>query len=122
MVDYVGQTLVTPFGLKTLAAGSPGYCPTYGPGNQSVRDEAYHQGTVWPWLIGPYIDAHLKVYYDKAAARKLLDPLLSDGLIQYGIGTLNEIFDAGEPYAPNGCIAQAWSVAEVLRVLTVLSV
>lgn len=122
VVDYVGQTLVTPFGLKTLAAGSPGYCPTYGPGNQSVRDEAYHQGTVWPWLIGPYIDAHLKVYYDKAAARKLLDPLLSDGLIQYGIGTLNEIFDAGEPYAPNGCIAQAWSVAEVLRVLTVLSV
>jgi predicted glycogen debranching enzyme len=121
VVDCVSKSLLTPYGLRTLAPGSPGYHPHYGPGNQSIRDQAYHQGTVWPWLIGPYIDAHLKVYNDKPGALKLLESLISQGLTQFGIGTLNEIFDAEEPYGPNGCIAQAWSVAEVLRVLSKLN-
>jgi len=72
---------------------------------------------VWPWLIGPFIDAHLKVYNDKVKARALLDTLTAKSLDKFGVGTLGEIFDGDPPHGPNGCIAQAWSVAEVLRVL-----
>ncbi len=115
VVETVTAHLLTPFGLRTLAPGSPDYRPHYGPGDQSTRDGAYHQGTVWPWLLGAFCDAHLQVYGDKAKTRALLDTLLSAGLTEYGIGTLAEIFDAEAPYAPNGCPAQAWSVAEILR-------
>jgi predicted glycogen debranching enzyme len=121
IVDQVRQLLLTPCGLRTLAPGAPGYQPHYGPGDQAVRDAAYHQGTVWPWLLGAFIDAHLKVYNDKAAAAALLAPLLKDGLPQYGVGTVGEIFDADPPHAPNGCPAQAWSVAELLRALVLVS-
>ncbi len=115
IVEVVSEHLLTPFGLRTLAPGSPDYHPHYGPGDGMARDGAYHQGTVWPWLLGAFCDAHLKVYGDKAKTRALLDTLLTTGLTEYGIGTLAEIFDAEAPYAPNGCPAQAWSVAEVLR-------
>ena len=115
VVEAVAEHLLTPFGLRTLAPGSPDYRPRYGPGDGATRDGAYHQGTVWPWLLGAFCDAHLQVYGDKAKTRALLDTLLSTGLTEYGIGTLAEIFDAEAPYAPNGCPAQAWSVAEILR-------
>lgn len=121
IVDYVGDILLTPFGLRTLAPGSPGYRAVYAPGDQLERDGAYHQGTVWPWLIGAYIEAHLKVYGDHSVARKALTSLLNEGMEQYGVGTVCEIYDADPPHHPNGCIAQAWSVAEVLRVLSMVS-
>jgi glycogen debranching enzyme len=80
-----------------------------------ARDAAYHQGTVWAWLIGPWIDAWLKVHPDDVdGARKFLTGCV-DALDAFGLGTIGEIFDAQEPYTPRGCIAQAWSVAEVLR-------
>ena len=80
-----------------------------------MRDAAYHQGTVWAWLIGPFIDAWLRVYpEDRAGARNLLKGLVPQ-LNEAGLGTICEIFDAEEPFTPRGCIAQAWSVAEMLR-------
>jgi len=117
IVEQVEEKLLTPVGLRTLAPGSPDYRAHYGPGDTFARDSAYHQGTVWPWPIGHFIDAHLKVYGDKARSRALLDGLLGPSLSRYGVGTVAEIFDADPPHAPNGCIAQAWSVSEVLRAL-----
>ncbi len=116
VVDAVAKHLLTPFGLRTLAPSSPEYRLRYGPGDPTFRDGAYHQGTVWPWLLGAFADAHLQVHGDKAKTRALLSSLLNDGLTEYGVGTLAEIFDGDAPYAPNGCPAQAWSVAEILRV------
>src|SRR5215475_4754706 len=106
--------LVTPVGLRSLAPGEPGYRDHYF-GDLRARDAAYHQGTVWAWLIGPWIDAWLKVHpEDRAGAREFLKGPLG-ALGEFGIGTIAEIFDAEAPYTPRGCIAQAWSVAEVLR-------
>jgi len=114
VLDVVEKKLVTPVGLRTLSPDSPDYKPIYA-GDLRSRDGAYHQGTVWAWLIGPFIDAWLKVHpHDRAAARKFLEVFpvhLSDN----GIGTISEVFDAREPHLAGGCIAQAWSVAEVLR-------
>lgn len=108
------RELVTPLGLRSLSRTHPDYKATYA-GDLRARDAAYHQGTVWAWLIGPFIDAWLKVHPgDLAGARRFLDAFpahLSDGCI----GSINEIFDAEAPFTPRGCIAQAWSVAEVLR-------
>jgi len=115
VVDAVAASLLTPFGLRTLAPGSPDYHGRYAPGDPTARDGAYHQGTVWPWLLGAFCDAHLKVYGDKAKTRALLGTLLNVGLSEYGVGSLAEVFDGDPPHAPNGCPAQAWSVAEVLR-------
>lgn len=115
VVDVVAEHLLTPYGLRTLAPGSPDYRPRYGPGDPTFRDGAYHQGTVWPWLLGAFVDAHLKVYGDKTQTRALLSTLLEDGLAEYGVGTLAEISDGDAPHVPNGCPAQAWSVAEILR-------
>jgi predicted glycogen debranching enzyme len=106
--------LLTPVGLRSLAPGHPDYKARYY-GDLRSRDAAYHQGTVWAWLIGPFIDAWLKVHPgDKTRARRLLDGFFPH-LGEAGIGTISEIFDAEEPYTPRGCVAQAWSVAEVLR-------
>jgi predicted glycogen debranching enzyme len=113
VVDVVSNRLLTPYGLRTLSPDHPDYKPTYA-GDLRARDAAYHQGTVWPWLIGHYIDARLRVYSDKAEARGLLRAF-ADHLRDAGMGTISEIFDAEPPYQPRGCIAQAWSVAEVLR-------
>ena len=121
IVDVVAEHLLTPFGLRTLAPGSPDFHAHYAPGDGAARDGAYHQGTIWPWLLGAFCDAHLKVYGDKAKTHALLGTLLTTGLSEYGVGTLAEVYDAEAPYAPNGCPAQAWSVAEVLRALALVS-
>jgi predicted glycogen debranching enzyme len=113
VVDVVYDKLLTPYGMRTLGADHPDYKRQYR-GNLRERDAAYHQGTVWPWLIGHFIDAYLKVRPDPVGARRLLSSFekhLSDA----GVGSISEIFDAEEPFRPGGCIAQAWSVAEVLR-------
>ena len=114
VLEIVERTLLTPVGLRSLAPSNPDYKPRYF-GDLRARDAAYHQGTVWAWLIGPFIDAWLKVHAkDVEGARHFLDgfkPHLADACI----GTISEVFDAEPPFTPRGCIAQAWSVAEVLR-------
>jgi len=114
VMRVVRDRLLTPVGLRSLAPGDPDYKEKYF-GDLRARDAAYHQGTVWGWLVGPYIDAWLKVYPDDVAgARRALDgfvPHLDDACI----GSISEVFDSREPFTPRGCIAQAWSVAEVLR-------
>jgi glycogen debranching enzyme len=113
VVDLVRKELVTPFGLRTLSADHPDYKAHYR-GNLRERDAAYHQGTVWPWLIGHFVDAFLKVHPDRATARSFLQGF-QDHLLDAGVGSISEIFDAEAPSQPGGCIAQAWSIAEVLR-------
>ncbi len=114
VVGAVEDKLLTPVGLRSLARGHPDYKPKYF-GDLRARDAAYHQGTVWAWLIGAMVDARLKLRPDdRAGGRRLLEGLLPH-LSEAGIGTISEIFDAEPPYTPRGCIAQAWSVAEVLR-------
>jgi predicted glycogen debranching enzyme len=111
----VRECLLTPVGLRSLSRDHRDYRAKYF-GDLRARDAAYHQGTVWAWLIGPFIDAWLKVHpEDRSGARKCLAgflPHLNEGCI----GSVSEIFDAEEPFTPRGCIAQAWSVAELLRV------
>jgi len=113
VVDTVAQHLLTSYGLRSLSPTHPDYCGHYG-GDRIARDGCYHQGTVWSWLIGPFVQAHLRVYQNPAIARTFLAPL-ADHLRDGCIGTLSEIFDGDAPFAPRGAFAQAWSVAEVLR-------
>ncbi len=114
VVEVVRRTLVTPVGLRSLAPGSPDFKAKYF-GDLRARDLAYHQGTVWAWLIGPFVDAYLRVYpADKIGARALLQGFVSH-LDVACVGQISEIFDAEPPFTPRGCVAQAWSVAEVLR-------
>ena len=119
-MQAVRERLLTPVGLRSLAPGDADYKSRYF-GDLRARDAAYHQGTVWGWLVGPYVDAWLKVYpNDLEGARRTLEgfiPHLDDG----AIGSISEVFDAEEPFTQRGCIAQAWSVAEVLRVWVKLS-
>jgi predicted glycogen debranching enzyme len=116
VVSAVRAKLLTPVGLRSLAPGEPDYKPHYF-GDLRSRDAAYHQGTVWAWLIGPFIDAWLKVYpKEREAARHFLDGF-EPHLAEAGIGSISEVFDAEPPFTPRGCVAQAWSVAEVLRAL-----
>jgi predicted glycogen debranching enzyme len=116
VVDACAQHLLTPHGLRSLAPDDPEYTGRYG-GSRHARDGAYHQGTVWGWLIGPFVEAHLRVYGDEAAARSYLRPLVRH-LGAHGLGSVSEIFDGDAPFAPRGCPAQAWSVAELLRMGT----
>jgi predicted glycogen debranching enzyme len=114
VLEVVKARLLTPVGLRSLAPGHPDYKPKCC-GDLRARDAAYHQGTVWAWLIGPFLDAWVKVHpEDQMGARRFLEGLIQE-LFDAGIGSLSEIFDAEPPYTPRGCIAQAWSVAEVLR-------
>ncbi len=113
MLQKVTETLLTPLGLRSLSPDDPSYCKHYN-GNQQQRDGAYHRGTVWPWLIGPYIDVHLSVYNDRATVRSLLQPLVQH-LWEACLGTISEVAEPETPFTPAGCFAQAWSVAEVLR-------
>ena len=114
VLETVCSRLLTPVGLRSLAPGHPDYKPKYY-GDLRARDAAYHQGTVWAWLVGPLIDAWLKVYPDDTAgARALLGGFIPH-LNQACIGSISEIFDADPPFVPRGCISQAWSVAEILR-------
>jgi predicted glycogen debranching enzyme len=120
VVDAVEARLVTPMGLRSLAPGSPGYAPRY-EGNSSERDARYHQGTVWPWLLGPFVEAWIRVRGSSDEARqearaRFVQPLLQ--LAEQTGGHLPEIADADPPHTPRGCPAQAWSVAEILRLET----
>jgi predicted glycogen debranching enzyme len=113
--QVVREHLLTPVGLRTLAPGHRDYKAQYY-GDLRARDAAYHQGTVWGWLVGPFVDAWLRLYPDdKAGARAAALDGFAIHLSNAGIGTLSEIFDAESPYLARGCMAQAWSVAEVLR-------
>jgi predicted glycogen debranching enzyme len=114
VLDVVQKHLLTPYGLRSLAPGHANYKSQYY-GDLRARDAAYHQGTVWAWLIGPFIDAWLRVYPDDfEGARKFLSGFPAH-LTDACIGSISEVFDADEPFIPRGCVAQAWSVAEVLR-------
>lgn len=119
IVQVLEDRLLTPFGLRTLDPGDPAYKGRYA-GTPAERDRAYHQGTAWPWLIGPFLTAFQKVQGKspkvQAALRAHLALLLTH-LWEAGLGTVSEIFDGDMPHDPRGCIAQAWSVAEILRVL-----
>ncbi|HTB14362.1 MAG TPA: amylo-alpha-1,6-glucosidase [Bryobacteraceae bacterium] len=114
VLEVVEKKLLTPFGLRSLSMDHPDYKAVYF-GDLRSRDAAYHQGTVWAWLIGPFIDAWLKVHpADRQGARRLLEGF-GKHLNEACVGSISEIFDGNSPYTPRGCIAQAWSVAEVLR-------
>jgi predicted glycogen debranching enzyme len=113
VVDVCARELLTSFGLRSLARNEPGYRGHYG-GTQEERDGAYHQGTVWGWLLGPFALAHLRVYRNPDLVMSFLRPMLAH-LDAAGMGTLSEIFDGDAPFTPNGCVAQAWTVGESLR-------
>ena len=118
VVAIVEEKLLTPFGLRTLSPDDNRYCGTY-TGPQSERDRAYHQGTVWPYLIGPFVSAYLKVNGSnsktKKAAARFIEPLLTNLTSDGCIGNICEIFDGDPPQRPKGCFAQAWSVAELIQ-------
>jgi len=113
VVDTCARHLLTSHGLRSLASFETGYQGHYG-GSLLNRDAAYHQGTVWSWLIGPFVRAHLRVYGDRRQARAYLIPLVQH-LSDHGLGSVSEIFDGDPPFTPRGCFAQAWGVAELLR-------
>jgi predicted glycogen debranching enzyme len=119
VVDVCAERLLTSHGLRSLAPGEPNYQGHYG-GDQRSRDAAYHQGTVWGWLLGPFALAHLRVYNDPPVALRYLEPLGSH-IGALGLGTLAEIFDGDPPHTPRGCIAQAWTVGEILRAWSTIS-
>jgi predicted glycogen debranching enzyme len=119
IVDVCAARLWTSMGLRTLSPDDPAYRGTYA-GDQTARDSAYHQGTVWPWLLGPFVRAHLRAYGDRERARTFVQPLI-DALDVGAIDTLPEIADGDPPHAPRGCPAQAWSVAELVAVLKMLN-
>ena len=121
VLDVVRERLLTPAGLRSLAPAEPDYKPRYD-GDLRARDAAYHQGTVWAWLIGPYVDAWLRVFPDdRASVHRLLEQFCSNHFSEACIGSISEVFDAEPPFTARGCAAQAWSVAEVLRVLVELA-
>jgi predicted glycogen debranching enzyme len=115
VLEAVQRELLTPVGLRSLSPRHPDYKPTYH-GDLLTRDAAYHQGTVWSWLIGPYVDAVLRVHEDVTSARRVLDGLIAH-LGENCIGFVGEVFDAEPPFGAGGCVAQAWGVAELLRCL-----
>ena len=118
VVNAVEAALYTPLGLRSLAPGEPGYVPHYG-GDPWHRDNAYHQGTVWPWLIGPFVEAWVRVRGEttdvKRLARQRFFEPLQIHLDEAGLGHVSEIADAEPPYTPRGCPFQAWSLGEMLR-------
>lgn len=119
IIDVVQKELLTPYGLRTLSKDDPRYMGVYG-GDRKSRDRAYHNGTVWPWLLGPFTTAFLKTkgyteYRREYALKNFLTPLLTERIFKSGLGALNEVFDGEPPHTPRGCIAQAWSIAEPLR-------
>ena len=122
VIDVIEWELLTPYGLRTLSPRDPNYHGHFA-GDASSRDGAYHQGTVWPWLLGPFLTAYVKVHggtepetqqVARGRADHFLDPLRAH-LLEGGLGQISEVFDGDSPHRPGGCFAQAWSVAEVLR-------
>jgi glycogen debranching enzyme len=119
----VEKRLLTPLGLRTLAPDSPDYAPHYC-GGPLERDAQYHQGTAWPWLMGAFVEAWLRVRGETAEAKaearvRFLDPLRSR-LEEYGLGHLPEIADGDPPHTPAGCPFQAWSLGELIRITKML--
>jgi predicted glycogen debranching enzyme len=118
VVNAVERHLLTPFGLRTLSPGDPQYRGRY-EGGQRSRDGAYHQGTVWPWLMGPFLKAYIETHGRSPESRAQAANWLAE-LAKYiahqGVGQLPEVFDGDAPHRAGGCIAQAWTVAELLRV------
>ncbi|HUV01791.1 MAG TPA: amylo-alpha-1,6-glucosidase [Bacteroidales bacterium] len=120
VLDIADKELVTPRGLRTLSPGNKFYQGTYR-GNQEERDKAYHNGTAWPWLLGPFCEGWLKVYGKQGVLRvKKLIFGLEEVMSEHGVSTISEIYDGDPPHAPNGSISQAWSVGEVLRIIDLL--
>ncbi len=119
VVDTVGRHLLTSLGLRSLAPSEPGYQGQY-TGGPRERDSAYHQGTVWAWLLGPYALAHYKSYGNRAGAQSFLEPL-GHSINAAGLGSISEIFGGDPPFPAAGCFAQAWSVAELFRAWEFLS-
>jgi predicted glycogen debranching enzyme len=113
VVDACARHLLISYGLRSLAPGEAGYQPRYR-GGPRERDGAYHRGTAWAWLLGPFALAHHRVHGDREAARAFLQPM-AQHLTDHGLGSIAEVFEAEAPFRPDGCIAQAWSVAETLR-------
>ena len=118
VLDAATKYLLTPVGLRSLAPGEPDYKQRYD-GDLRSRDAAYHQGSVWGWLIGPYIDALARVHPERCTTDLLSG--FAAHLDQACVGSISEIFDAEQPHTPRACIAQAWSVAEVVRCFVKLS-
>jgi predicted glycogen debranching enzyme len=116
VVDACARHLLTSYGLRSLSAGHANYQGRY-TGGPRERDGGYHQGTVWGWLLGPFVLAHLRVYGDPIRAAAFLEPI-ANHLTTCGLGSASEIFDGDAPFTPRGCIAQAWTVAELLRAWT----
>jgi glycogen debranching enzyme len=123
VVENVRRHLLTPYGLRTLSPRHPDYIGLY-EGSPASRDGAYHQGTVWPWLLGAYGEAELRITRNRERSAKTLlatlTPLFPAHLREAGMGTVSEIFDGNPPHQPNGCTAQAWSVGELIRLLHLL--
>ena len=113
IVDTCARRLLTPFGLRSLDPADPRYCGHYG-GSAAERDAAYHQGTVWAWLMGPFVVAHLRVYRDPRLASSFFAPM-AQHIAARGLGSISEIFDGDAPFTARGATAQAWSVGEILR-------
>jgi len=119
IVDTAHHELFTPYGLRTLSRNDPRYIGVYA-GDRWSRDKAYHNGTVWPWLLGPFTTAFLKTkgysdYTREHALKNFLLPLFTEQIFKAGLGNISEIFDGDAPHAPRGCIAQAWSISEPFR-------
>lgn len=119
VVDVCARQLLTSHGLRSLAPDDPHYRGHYG-GPSHERDAVYHQGTVWAWLLGPFVEAHWRVHRNSPDAASFLEPM-AHHLLVHGLGSVSEIFDGDAPFTPRGCIAQAWSVAEVLRGWTAIT-
>jgi glycogen debranching enzyme len=119
VVDVCERDLLVNYALRTLGPAEPGYRGRY-VGPQNERDAAYHQGTAWPWLLGPFVLAHLRVHRNPAAAAAFLAPI-AQHISSYGLGSVAEICDGDPPFSPRGCFAQAWSVAEILRAWAAVS-
>ncbi len=118
VVSVCARQLLTSYGLRTLAPGEPNYFGKY-TGPEGSRASAYHQGTAWGWLLGPFVQAHLRVFKDRVTAMSFLEPIAHQ-LRGSGLGKVSELFDGDPPYWPRGCISQAWSVGEILRAWEVL--
>ncbi|MBD3261481.1 MAG: hypothetical protein GF334_07335, partial [Candidatus Altiarchaeales archaeon] len=116
IIQKIDERLITPYGVRTLDPSDPRYCPRY-VGSPEDRDKAYHNGTVWPWLLGSYITSVKKYLGQKEAKKRFqhFNPLFEKHLWQAGLAHISEVFDAEPPHKPRGCIAQAWSEAELIR-------
>jgi predicted glycogen debranching enzyme len=116
VLEVVEKNLLTKYGIRTLPKTHPKFHGTY-TGNRNQRDEAYHQGTIWPWLLGLFVKAWIRIKKDKKIVNQLLKPFVEREIRKFGLGTLCEIIDGDKPFESKGCISQAWSIAEILDCL-----